>query len=316
MSWFNKPLEVIVFGNIAVGKTSMLSSMYMEMEAQNVTSCNGMTFSATSDEFNVLRKKWLELRERITQGAFALPLDMDYQPTISKFNEHSFEFKTRGKNQRVNFVDTRGGLTDSSDSELIKRVNESFLTICVVDASILMGCNDLENEKQNSPLAIKKILWQILNDNDHKQPQSCLFVLTKCEKWMRTKEERDRMAKTFEKIFQPVLDFAVEKRFPLFYLPVQTIGCVEFSRIDPVTKEMKFKAIGGTFQPVDVIFPLAFLLKVLLQNRTWFEWILDLWFKDYEAYYQGLKEKVGVPIDFRGNKNGSGSTLESMDFWE
>lgn len=319
-------LDIIVFGNQAVGKTSLLSSMYMQMEAQGVTSCNGMTFAPIdSDLFNTLRNKWIELRKKIRENEFTSTLVVPYQGTAT-FDEHKFAFTTRGKCQIVNFVDTKGANTGESDPTLIKRINESFFTICVVDAAVLMECDDIDNEELNSPMAIKRILMEVLDDGDHRQPISCFFTLTKCEKYMQTEAERNRMAKRFEEIFRSVLDYAAEKRFPLFYLPVQTMGCVEFSRIDPITREMRFKTVNKEFQPVDVIFPLAHLLKVFLyilhrrqQNRSWYEALMDWWYdlqEDYNLYYNSMISKVGDPIDFRGNNYGHANNLEPMDFWE
>lgn len=318
-------LEVIVFGNSAVGKTSLLSSMYMQMEAQGVSSCNGMTFTPVDDEeFKILKNKWVSLRESIRSSEFTSPPPRPYQGTTQDV-EHDFVFQTRHNALPVRFVDTKGGATGNLDSKLIARINNSFLTICVVDAAILMECDDTTNDTLNCPHEIKRILQRILEDNDETAPISCMFVLTKCEKYMRTQEERKRMVARFEKIFSSALMYAADQRFPLFYLPVQTMGCVEFSMIDPITKELKFKTVNQNFQPKDVIFPLAHLLKVFLsylnyrqENMSWLEWITS-WFynvqEDYNLYYNTLIERVNRPIDFRGNLYGTSQHMEPMDFW-
>lgn len=329
MSSKTNTFEVIVFGNRAVGKTSLLSSMYMQMEAQGVTDCNGMKFSTLENgEFNILRDKWTELQNAITENEFTSSLVIPYNGTIALFTEHPFEFKTEKYQQIIKFIDTRGDATGQTDANLINRINESLLMLCVVDASILMELNEAKNEELNCPVTIKKILSDVLGDGDDKQPVSCMFILTKCEKYMHTLEERNRMAARFEKIFSPVFIYAAEKHFPLYYLPVQTMGCVEFSRIDPITEEMKFKTVNKAFKPVDVIFPLAYLLKTLLihlnkrqEEAPWwwkvmYYWLFNMKEKNFSAYYENLRKKLGNPIDFRGNRQGTSQHLDTMDFWE
>ena len=330
MSSNNKTLEIIVLGNRAVGKTSLLSSMYMQMEALGVTDCNGMKFSPVNDEeYKILENKWISLRQSIKDNEFTSAPVMPYEGTTEDV-EHDFVLSTRNSKHTIRFVDTRGGDTESMSPDLISRIKNSHLMLCVVDASILMQCDQNDNDKLNCPTKIKQILSNVLDDNDSKKPFSCMFILTKCEKYMFTPEDRNRMAARFEKIFSPVLLYAAQKPFKLFYLPVQTMGCVEFSRIDPVTKEMKFKTINKEFQPVDVVFPLAYVLRICLekfynshQNMTW---LGKFWQKisllrkglpkeDFQIYYEALQSKVGKPVDFRSNLSGSIPRLESINFW-
>ena len=334
MSLFNnKPLEVIVFGNSAVGKTSLLSSMYMDMEAKGVDRCRDLKFTTLdTDSFIQLRDKWVELRKNISDNVFTSSLVIPYDGTVEDTVKWPFAFETAKSKQQINFVDTKGSLTKDLSQTLRDRINNALLLFCVVDASILMERNDVDNEDLNCPITIKKILKDVLEDGDNKQPQSCVFILTKCEKYMHTRNGIERLAARFEKIYAPVLQYAAEQKFPLYYLPVQTMGCVEFSRIIPGSnpKKMQFKAISDKFQPVDVIFPLAFLLKELLirldmaQKSSWpipglrelLVWLLGMR-EDYQEYFKDLKDKLGQPMDFRGNRNGSSQHLDSIkDFWE
>lgn len=351
----NKDLafEVIVFGNRAVGKTSLLASMYMQMEDLGIASLDKTTFSPLdNEEFMILENKWNSLRETLRDNEFISAPVTPYEGTQT-FVEHDFVFRTLEEQFFVRFVDTKGADTGELNSELISRINNSFMTLCVVDAAILMERDDIDNDKLNCPKRIKRILENVLGDGDNKQPRSCMFVLTKCEKYIRTPEDRERLVKRFEHVYAPVLKYAADKRYPLFYLPVQTMGCVEFSRIDPLTKEMKFKTVNKDFKPVDVIFPLAYLLKIFLeflnilqqlqqqlrqqqireqqireqQKKTWLGWFKSLFTKEekieevevlqenFNHYYDTLKKMVKDPVDFRGNHNGTSERMESMNFW-
>lgn len=330
MSYHENDLEVIVFGADAVGKTSLLSSMFMQMESQGVTSSNIMAFTPVDHkEFLILIDKWSSLHKKIQNDEFTSGSVIPYDGTTS-FIEHNFEFTTTGYRKVIKFIDAKSRIAENLNSNLISRIKNSFALLCVVDAAILMECDDIVNEQWNCPMTIKRILMKILDDGDKKQPISCMFILTKCEKYMRTPEDRDRLSERFEQVFGSVLNYAADKRFPLFYIPVQTMGCVEFSRIDPITKQMVFKTVNRELQPVDVIFPMIYALSAFMQiliaiNNKFlilsppptFDYYYRIReaLKIFDLYYNSLHDKVGSPTDFRGNRFGTSPSIKPMDFW-
>jgi len=325
-----KTEEIIVIGNRAVGKTSLLSAMYMYMEQEGLASIGDMTFTAEDDsEYKVLVEKWNEMRRHIKTTQFTSTLNIPYSGTVATFNEHRFAFKTKKNSQTISFVDTKGGATSSLDANLIKRVNESFMTICVVDAAVLMECDEVENDERNCPKEIKRILQNVIEDGDNLQPKCCLFILTKCEKYMGDDRNRHVLANRFNKVFKTVLGYAKEKSFPLYYLPVQTMGCVEFSHINPINEEMIFRVLPlekHPFAPKDVVFPLVFIMLWLLYtmeegqkkwNILWkgMAWLFG-WKEDFTAYNNQLRHRIGVPTDFRSNMEGAYDHMRECKFWK
>ena len=331
----NQDAEVIVIGNRAVGKTSLLASMYMYMEKNGLASIEGMTFKAEDDfEYKKLVEKWNELKTHIQENQFSSTLEIPYDGTVALFTPHWFEFRRTNKmkkisSQKISFTDTKGGATNTLDQKLISRVNKSFVVFCVVDAAVLMECDDNENDTRNCPLEIKRILQRVLEDGDNIQPQACLFILTKCEKYMNTDNDRNELAERFNKIFKPVLAYAETMNYPLYYLPVQTMGCVEFSHIDPIKEEMIFNVLPLSkkpFAPKDVVFPLVFLMLCLLhvmekkQERRGLitrilGWLLG-WEEDFTSYYNELRQKLGNPTDFRSNLKGTANSMRLCNFWK
>ncbi len=293
--------EIVMMGNTAVGKTSMLSVLSRELKAFN--QAGKLQFKPTSSEFDVLDDKWNKLLKELEDSDEFLPVPPSYNGTAD-FVEHPFELKTDGKKKcDVVFVDSPGGFTRKRHAELIERVNNALGVFCVVDASVMMSCATSRNNELNRPAAIEEILNTVLTDGDEKQPRFVTFVLTKCERWMRDGKDRMRLSKKFHACFDKTIAMLKSAAKPpaVDMVAIQTMGVVEFAELndndDPV-----FVVVDKSMAPVDCAFPLVIMLRNVLKELIdgagiWKRLFVALGLTDdLREYLKGLEDKMEKPV--------------------
>lgn len=259
--------KVVMIGNTAVGKTSMLSALANELDAYALS--RKVALEPTTHEFKVLQGQWNEMIEKVEAQAPFTTLSAGIEGAAVDFVEHAFDFKVDGsKEARVLFTDTRGGMTGELDDKLVSRVNEAFGVFCVVDASVLMECPESKNDRYNCPKFVKKILNEVYTDGDDKQPRFVAFILTKCEKYMSTKKGQRELAKAFHNKYDNIVSMlgTMTSAPNVYVLAIQTMCCVSFFKLNAAgwpefrilpAKELKTK---------DCAYPLVILLRNLIET--------------------------------------------------
>ena len=294
--------EVVMIGNTAVGKTSMLSALANELDAYNLS--GKVALEPTTQEFKVLQKQWNEMAQQVESQSPFTTLSIGIEGALVDFVEHKFDFKVDGSNKaRVLFTDTRGTLTGELDERLITRVNNAFGVFCVVDASVLMECPASRNAEYNCPAHVKKLIREVYCDDDDKQPRFVTFVLTKCEKYMATQKGQKELSKTFHKVYGNIVDLLKKVKVPphVYVLAIQTMTCVSFLKLGEngwpqfrvlPAKELKTK---------DCAYPLIILLKNIIEamdgeigffGRLWRKLGLKT---DLRVYLAEVDSKVELP---------------------
>lgn len=304
-------LEIVMIGNRGVGKSSVLSAMWSTLDqlapddvslTPNTDDLDPITGKST---YVSMRDKWQETLDNLCkQGPFVPTKEILKQPGSAGFPEYSFVFHAGKNKQNVVFVDSAGDYTTNVEKKLVNRVKTSLGVFCVIDASILMECNEAINNKYNSPSDVKRIIENVTCDDDGKQPSFLMFILTKCEKYMANSEKREELYKAFSERYENLVKFIKSKGMKTYYLPVQTIGPgIAFSSLDSEGMP-SFRTTGGALKPVDVVYPLIVLFKHLIDKMadtnwfikflTWLNLIEDV--GKYETHLQKLADK---PLDFR-----------------
>lgn len=323
----DNPLFTSVFiGNTGVGKTSILSAMYMALDDANLP-CGLSLVPKTVDEFQLLKDKWREMKRLIRSQEFGSTIQKPmYQGSVG-FTCHDFVLTENPYDDNggipIRIWDTKGGDTACTNSELIETVAQSFIVMCAVDATFLMECDSDVNEEMNETRSIKQILERALNKADN-GILSVFFLLTKCEKYMNNDASKQKMAAKFNKEFRSVLELLHKKEIMAHYLPIQTMGCVELARIvecrDGSWSQQFQVTLGKDFDASDAVQPLSLLLQQAIyildliiqqqwENRPWWEKLWDtITFKDAPASLLGLVQAIhehfGAPKDWRSNQGG------------
>ena len=297
--------EVVMIGNSRAGKTSMLSALSNELAEYNTRK---IQLEPTSHDFTLLQERWNEMIERVeSQAPFTILTDEI--PGDLNITPFKFDFKVEGsKEAAVLFTDTKGGMTRALEKQLIERVNGAFGVYCVVDASVMMECSASKNERFNCPKTVKRLLSDVYNDGDGKQPRFVVFVLTKCEKYMATKKGQVELAKAFHEKYDNILKMLETVECPpkVYVVGIQTMTCVSFLKLNAEgwpefrvlpAKELKTK---------DCAYPLVILLKELINaieesRRGIFagpiDWLLKLLGirKNLKAYLAEVESKIEMP---------------------
>lgn len=258
--------EVVMIGNTAVGKTSMLAALSNELDDYNT---GNIALEPTTHEFKLLQEQWNEMTEQVEAQTPFTTLSIGIEGTGVDFVEHKFDFKVAGeKKAHVLFTDTRGAMTGELDEKLTVRVNRAFGVYCVVDASVLMECPASKNERFNCPKFVKKLLKEVYNDGDDKQPRFVAFVLTKCEKYMASVKGRRELAQQFHEKYDNIVDML--RKAPIapnmYVLAIQTMGCVSFLKLDE-NHLPEFRILPQReFKTKDCAYPLVILLRNLIDT--------------------------------------------------
>lgn len=293
--------EIVMMGNTAVGKTSMLSVLSRELKKFN--KAGKLQLKPTSSEFDILNDKWNELLKEIEQSDEFLPMRARLDAT-GDFIEHPFEFRVEGKKKcDVVFVDSPGRYTLRRNEALVERVNNAFGVFCVVDASVMMKGSESKNNEHNRLAEIEEILNTVYTDGDDKQPRFVAFILTKCETWMSDEKSRRELKKKFLSCFEQTVSTLKDAGNPpnIYMLAIQTMGCVEFSEFDDDTDEPVFVVTDKSLKPKDCAYPLVLLLTNLVETMAkktsiWGKILILLGIrKDLRDYLGVLEEKVSVP---------------------
>lgn len=294
--------EVIMIGNTAVGKTSMLSAMANELDEYNT---NVLQLIPTTNEFKIVQKKWNEMMELVENQEAFTALETGIEGAAVDFVEHVFDFKVEGKiKATVVFTDTKGAMTGELDERLKARVNNAFGVYCVIDASVLMECHASKNNKINCPKFVKKLLNDVYNDGDGIQPTFVVFVLTKCEKYLATKKGQQELVAAFHAQYDNIVDMLKKASVPpnLHVIAIQTMGCVEFFKLDE-SGLPEFRVIPNQeFKSKDCAYPLIVLMHNLIDaldaKAGWWQRFKEFvgWETALREYSSKLDHNIEVPV--------------------
>ncbi|MBF0226885.1 MAG: hypothetical protein HQK76_15670 [Desulfobacterales bacterium] len=275
---------IMMMGPEAVGKTTLLATMYKELTKMRQY---GFEFMADNDTGLKLDRAYQTLSTIIEQPSFTSikPLLAGSQGIIG----HKFEISFKNKEELdINFFDIAGGLISASNDNpdfatFKEKLKNSSVIFNVIDGAALIEGDDIFSETVNKPTRIRDLLMPSLREDNRNH--LILFVVNKCEKWLKDERERLKLERAFEKRYASVLNLIKEKsNVTGVLMPVQTLGCVEFSRMEGKGEETKaifIRRANLPFEPKFIDQPLryavAFVLSEYRKNKkkNWFEKILE-----------------------------------------
>ena len=279
-------MEIVMLGNKSVGKTSMLAALSKNIK--QINNVCGVSFSTYGDSIDTLDGAWADLTEEITLGGV-------YQPVVAKlqgstdFVVYHFNLCFKGEPKaKIDFVDTKGSfIRDMDGSGLFERTAAAFGAFCVIDASVLMECDAATNLRFNRPGLVSDLLGRVFARDQH--PKFVAFVLTKCETYMRSKADVERLKEKFRDVYCDSIALLQQKRVNSYAMAIQTLGCVRFNELVDVvdfdTRKIQrlpsfIRSGGSSIRPRDCELPLIVAMKNALwemrNNRGVFDWLKDL----------------------------------------
>ncbi len=211
-------------GQEAVGKTTLLALMYKEFTRNSY-----FPFVASNDTGIDLEEAYQKLCTIIEKPNFTEPPRL--LPGTASVREYNFNIE----NREFVVCDTAGGLLMTKESDgrakdledFNKAISKSSVIINVIDGAAMLEGSDFLADRVNSPTRVKDLLMR-----NKAGDERCLilFVITKCEAWIKTEAGIERLKKAFEHRHKAILNWIEQNpnRAGIF-IPVKTLGCVEFS---------------------------------------------------------------------------------------
>lgn len=280
-------LQITVLGPTGTGKTTLLTAMYEQFDK----TVKYVDLELTPDEETSFKlqdrldelKKAFELFESCGRAGLK-----GTQREISPEASPSFKFGLGKKQEEPSlqlvFRDYPGQYHNATASkeerEFVTTVlSQSAAVLIPIDAPALMEEKGRYHDSLNRPLQIKDIFKRAYKNLD--SPRLVIFAPVKCEKYLKDEKTAKELARRVSEGYEGLLDyFKSEKlsdRIARVITPVQTVGGLVFSRIEPDEDnepDFYFRKIrhDAVYAPKDSEQPLryllSFLLKLHLQQRN------------------------------------------------
>lgn len=300
-------IKMMMLGPRAVGKTTMLALMYKGLVGGNLQSTFG--FKATRDTALDLDEAYHKLTEILDQETFK-PVGALLEGNVG-VTKHKFTVSFQGKKRfDFTFCDIAGGLIlDKEEAPGVKdflaELQRAIVIVNVLDGAALVEGSRLYSDKINRPFLISELLKKALDD---KQKHLVLFVITKCEAWLKDNDGRKALQKAFESYHKEVLnviEHRAQNNVVGVLMPVKTLGCVEFSEVrhygepDEEIVFIRKPGIPFHYEGVDqsLRYALAFALSQHHKNLNFFSSLInsifgrDVVFRDALRQFANQRDK-------------------------
>lgn len=323
-------LQITMLGPSGVGKTTLLTAMYEQFE-KNIGVTN-LQLSPDEDSAALLQDRLIELKSLVDVFE-ARGNTVGLQRTepiggVSSLRGFQFELGKKGNKPTLslNFRDYPGGFHESTASKeeknfLKELLYNSHAVLVAIDAPALMEENGKYHDRVNRPQQIKS-LFNLAYQN-LEEPRLVILAPIKCEKYLRKKESRLALLESVQKGYLPLLEHfraeSLKERVVIVITPVQTVGSVVVSRIEPDDAgkpHFYFRKIrhDAIYCPQDSEQPLRYLLRFLIKlhldsrRGKMFDFLRD---------WLGLDNHLKKAVEefARGCKSTEGFKVIQGDYW-
>lgn len=241
-----KPIKVLMIGGRRCGKTSVLASLFDQMQ-------NGATntiftvadrtnpikkispITLKEEEKDLLINKKLELINFIEKGGNNTFI-VDQAPTNCSW-EYRMQIQIPGSSKkcRMDFMDVPGEYFEPGNrnfEEVEEFIKESSVFVIVIDTPFLMEGSNAEIGSSCCVDNIHSFLTDVdMSDEEAKQ---IIFVPAKCEKWMQEKDGQNKIIEKINETYKCILNhFTASTNTEISIIPVQTAGDIIFDSLKP-----------------------------------------------------------------------------------
>lgn len=279
-----KPMmKLTMLGARGVGKTSVLTSMYNNMNtAINDTSLHIVADQGTShilsEKTNALKKMFFsnnDISDTVHAGIAG-------DSAVSIFN-FDFGMNTENINMGLEIRDYPGEYVKKQPNVVKQYIAESNAIIVAIDTPHLMECDGRYNEGKNFTSLITSFFKQTLNaESDEKL---IMLVPLKCERYYhegRINEVTAQVRDTYRDLIRFLKDKdninGIAGKFACVITPIQTVGEIVFDSFEtlpngevdelvvdglPVPRKVNYKYLkgGAVYAPVYCEQPLYYVLS-------------------------------------------------------
>lgn len=229
-------MKVCMLGARGVGKTSVLTSMFHDLNAVNantnlqlLTAKNLRTNDNSTEE--LINERYKELHAMFNA---AKQSDIVMNAGISgdfEERDYSFQFGCKGKENKINLTikDFPGEFVKDYPDEVRSFIDESNAVILAIDTPHMMECGGEFCESKNQVKAISDFIIQSFADLQ--DDKLVLLVPLKCEKYY-CENRMNEVCETVEKQYEVLIDFftngSAKHHIACAVTPILTVGDVVF----------------------------------------------------------------------------------------
>ncbi|MBV9389639.1 MAG: hypothetical protein JOZ78_24720 [Chroococcidiopsidaceae cyanobacterium CP_BM_ER_R8_30] len=271
-TWMHE-LKITMLGPSGVGKTSLLTAVYEQFES-NIGRTN-LQLTPDLESSALLQERLAELK--------SLPDSLETKGWIAYTQEErSFLFELGKKaatpSLLIHFKDYPGEWHESKreksreEKERIESfIKESVAVIIAIDTPALMEKNGQWHDETNKPQQITNLFQRVYRELD--SPRLVIFAPVRCEKYLQSEESvfelLRRVQDGYTSLFNLLSSDELLPQVAVVVTPVQTVGCMVFSRIEihdgkPLFIFRKTRH-DAQYSPKDSEQPLRYLLRFLLR---------------------------------------------------
>lgn len=278
-----REFNIAMFGPRYVGKTSLLTAMYHQLEDKN----RSINIQLTPDPntARTLGKRLAELKS-LSEDFEARGGIPTTEAAAGPDSLRSFVFDLGKKGTkpsvRLHFQDYPGGYIISQDEDEQKFVKhlltESVAVLIAIDAPSLMEAKGRWHHYKNTPLEITAWFRNVYQDI--KSPRLVILAPVKCESYLQNPKSATELLKRVKYEYANLLDLLGSSdlldKVAVVITPVQTVGNVFFSRIQVINGKPHFfftkREYDAEYNPQDSEQPLKYLLRFLLKLHLERQW--------------------------------------------
>lgn len=278
-----RDLKIAMFGPKYVGKTSLLTAMYQQLE--NRSRRNNVQITPDTNTARILGKRLAELKS-LSDDFEARAGVQTTEAAAGPDSVRSFLFDLGKKGTKpslqLHFQDYPGGFILSEDNDEQKFVQkllaESTAVLIAIDAPSIMEVKGRWHHYKNRPLEITTWFKNVYQDI--KSPRLIILAPVKCETYMENSKSANELLERVKSEYAILLDLfsseALQHKVAVVVTPVQTVGNVFFSRIDVINGKPHFffskREHDAEYNPIDTDQPLKYLLRFVLKLHMQQQW--------------------------------------------
>lgn len=258
----NPKMRVCMMGARGVGKTSVLTSMFKNLNGVNsntnlqLTTLNDSENGGQDSTTTLINERYNELVEMFHSSSEIG--DVTNSGIAGSFEVHTFNFQfgVKGKSTRIDLEikDFPGEYIFSEPEEVSQFISESNAIIVAVDTPHLMECNGSYNEGKNCVKVITDFFTKCFSDL--KDDKLVMFVPLKCEKYYNNGTINEVLAaveNAYAELISLFKSQNLKDKITCVVTPILTVGEVEFDRF-ATNEDGSIKVLQNAGIPVKAIY--------------------------------------------------------------
>ncbi len=269
----NQTLRVSMLGPSGVGKTSMLATMYDQLE--NVITRADLQVRPKAEEFDILYDRVLSLKRLFATDGLIPDQTQGIQASVD-WRAFDFLLGRRGKSPtlQLEFIDYPGGWIDRQAKAqerdwVLDLLRQSDAILIPIDAPALMEFNGRWHSERNRPELVTKFI-ELAYEN-LRSPRLVIMSPIRCERYLKDLDYEADMLEEAKKGYDRLLGHLgfgeLKELIAVVVAPIQTLGEIVYhgspkNRYFPHFMKTQPDAV---YSPQDSEQPLRYLLRFAMR---------------------------------------------------